>query len=1719
MAQQKSKIDNTPISQNISWNIINSYFRDNPYNLVAHHLDSYNAFIETGIQRVFRENNPIRFIEEQQTGKKKRKQCFLYMGGKNADKIYFENPILPGKAKNAESGIGEDTPENLLYPNYARLNNLTYGVNVFYDVDIEYLYYAENDKEIKYTSNVERIKLGTIPIMLHSNICILRNMPREARYNMGECRNDTGGYFIINGKEKVVVCQERFADNMIYTKKHPNNQQHIDYSYSCEIRCVSEDSSKPIRYTSVRISRFNPIKKSSDSDDEDSDEGSKETNQELNDLIGKIVVDVPNIKRPVPLFILMRALGVISDKEIIRMCVWDLDNTDMVNALLPSITDNNHIYTQTIALEYLTSFTKYQTSKSYLMNVLMNFFLPHIGEDNYYTKARFIGYMVNRILRVSMGKDHATDRDNYTFKRVETSGSMLYDVFREYYLLQKTNIGTQINKIYNGNFTTYGNNEHFTELVHNNTADIFKENIVHDGLKKAFMGSWGASPETKRVGVIQDLLILSWFSKTSHIRKINLGGNPVAKIVAPHLLHNSQWGIIDPVDTPDGGNVGFHKHMAISAAISLHSSPKLLIEWLIKDPVIEFISFEQSSDSQIANLTKLFVNGNWIGMTPHPINTLIWTRLCRRNGLLPNKCSISFDFSNNTLYYYTDSGRLTRPIFYCVNGKPSYEMLYSNANIDKNTISDKISEMKWDSLVAGFGEKDIHDLNSVHNIEDLYPSLKNNSLAEIRIFLTKNAGIIEYIDTAEEGGTLISMNSAQLTHIDQNKKDKEQDELSELKKYTHLEIDPSLIFGILGNSVIFPEHNQFPRNLFSCGQSKQASSVYNSNFTRRFDTSVVVLNNGQTPLIKSRYLKYMNNEEHPYGVNTIVAIMSLTGYNVEDAILANAGSVQRGLFRTTYLKTYVVRESSETVEDSTINSIISNIGDREQPEKLKPNYDYSQLDSNGLVREGTAIHEKLILAGKSTSSSEDPDNWTDSSVGAKKGQGGYVDKVYVTSAPDGFRTGKIRIRDERTPAIGDKMASRAGQKGTLGIIIPEENMPFTADGIRPDLIINPHAIPSRMTIGQLIECLFGKVCAEYGTYGDCTAFANKGSGYDVYSKILPKMGFHGSGTQVLYDGITGTQLNANIFIGPTYYMRLKHMVADKINYRAKGPVNVLTRQSVHGRANDGGLRIGEMERDSIIAHGACQFLNDSFLTRGDEYLLAVCNHTGSIAIYNPKKDIYLSPFIDGPLMFHMSEEDIYKSYVDMKSIHGRSFSIVRVPYAFKLLIHELQVMNVQMRIVTEDNIDQMMNLSYQSNNIDKLLHLSDSTDLKETLEEYAKEMANKIKTNSNTLLSYKKHIYGDGEKCMSNKLISKRAFLFNDLDKNKVKDIQMDTVAGFSVTDAHAANKMTELLLQHVGDNTDLTILDGMACVGGNTRSFAAAPNNGEYSIFKRGFSNVIANELDPDRKQMLEHNIKTVYKRKNVKFYSQDIRSLINELAGQYDVLFLDPEWGGTDYKKVKSMRLSIEDTPIEHVVVHAFSISPQLKATGVKLPLNYDHEFFIQTMDKAELDVNMYATNHFTNMSMAVVTRKDSSTKKSTIGGDSTGVIVNRSDLPVFARKSDPKIFDDDELNDMFSHLSAENQASIIQPHLSPTDREVLMKRLYASIEDGRTPIPPTPIYTSEFKNTSDTDLNNPKLDILNIEKSHPEQDTDSSSSSSSSNTNSSSSDGVKKMTITPS
>ena len=1208
------------MNQEIIWKIIDKYFKEDPYSLVKHNLESYNNFFGKELTDIFIQNNPIKILKQQdeKTGEFNLR-CHLYLGGKNGDKIYYGKPI-----------IYDEHRQHYMYPNEARLRNMNYGMTIHYDVEVEHHIVTDKGEILNETIVLEKIYLGKFPIMLHSNYCILKGMTRSLQFYCGECRNDMGGYFIIDGKEKTIVSQEKFADNLLYIRAAKNNMLEssdlIDdkFTHSVEVKSRSEDPSKPVRTTYVRLVAPGP----------------KYMNRQ-------IVVMIPNVRAPIPLFIVMRALGILSDKAIIETCILDINKySDLLEDFRPSIHDCHGIYNQVTALQFIKEYTKEKTIVK-VQDILMNYFIPHIGTNNYSQKALYLGYMTFKLINVAKGIEKPTDRDNFMFKRIETPGVLLNGLFKEYYKMMLQNIYKTIDKEYYYHVNQY-QNEQFLHLVQNNYKMFFRERTVEDGFRKAFKGNWGAQAHTKKLGVIQDLNRLSFNSALSQRRKTNLPLEASAKVVGPRLLHGSQIGYIDPVDTPDGGNVGLHKHLAILTKISTASSGYPTIKWLRQNKLIRYI--QECSPIYLSKHVKVFINGAWIGVTEDPKYLVNIFRKHRRHNILPIWFSISWFIQEFKIDIFTDAGRLLRPIFY-MDGGISLE---NNPDLMKRILDFKFS---WKELI---GETNKETPYSFH------PSLSTDS-----------AAIIDYIDTNEEANTLIAFEKEQLGI-----------------RHTHLEIHASLMLGVMGNQIIYPANNQLPRDLFSCGQSKQAVSLYSSNYQVRIDKSALVLNYGQLPLVKSRYLQYINHEEHPYGENVIVAIGVYGSYNVEDSILFNKGSIDRGMFRTTYFNAYEAREESSQVSGSVIDTRFTNVENEPNVAKLKAGYDYSHLDKSGLIKKDTYIDEKTILIGKVVASSEESEMSIDDSVGSKKGQIGYIDKTFITDGEEGFRIAKVRVRNERIPAIGDKFCSRCGQKGTIGRIIPEEDMPFTEDGLRPDIIVNPHAFPSRMTIGQLVETLSGILGCEMGAFGDCTAFLNKGSKHKLFGELLTYFGYNHTGNQILYSGESGIQIESTFYIGPTYYMRLKHMVKDKINYRARGPRTALTRQTVQGRANDGGLRIGEMERDGVLGHGMSYFLNESLMVRGDEYYMAICNNSGMIAIYNQTKDIFLSPMIDGPIRFSDTIPPFEAGSLYNISKYGKNFSIIRIPYTFKLLIHELAAMGVWLRLITEDNIDQLDNMNF-----------------------------------------------------------------------------------------------------------------------------------------------------------------------------------------------------------------------------------------------------------------------------------------------------------------------------------------------------------------------------------------------------------------------------------------
>ena len=687
-----------------------------------------------------------------------------------------------------------------------------------------------------------------------------------------------------------------------------------------------------------------------------------------------------------------------------------------------------------------------------------------------------------------------------------------------------------------------------------------------------------------------------------------------------------------PVESPEGQSIGIVKNISFMAHITIPTTSTALYDFIL--PQITQIS-DETVDTLLPTSTffkkvKVFINGCWVGVTDQPMKLYNDIKDKKYRGIINIYTSIVFDFKLLEIRICNDGGRLTRPVLRVKNNRVilTHEIL---SKLEKKEIG-------WNDLLTNCRISD---------------------------------SVLEYIDVEEQCHSIIAMKSKE--HYLQN--------ITAKINYTHCEIHPSTIFGILASCIPFPENNQAPRNTYQTCQAKQAIGVYSLNFDKRMDKTAHVLTYPSKPLVETRLLNFIKLNNVPSGHQIHVAIMTYTGYNQEDSILINKGSVDRGLFMETMYHT-----EKDTDENIIRDEIIRCKPDPEKTKGIKfGNYD--KLDENGFVPENTFIKNRDVIIAKIVPIKENrndptkPIKYEDQSKIYKTEEDTYIDKNYTGRNGDGYNQAKVRLRTLRKPVIGDKFSSKAGQKSTVGLIVEEQNMPFTKNGLRPDIILNPHAIPSRMTIAQLKETIMGKVLLELGLFGDGTSFGNMS--IRTIINELQRVGYESYGNEVMYDGFTGEQLEANIFIGPTYYMRLKHMVNDKVHSRSTGAVTGLTRQACEGRSINGGLRVGEMEKDAILSHGMSNFLRDRFYNCADKFEIYVCNKCGLQSIYNDGSALKSGIGREGGKGSKNRYGSDMNIHLCKTCSNTTDFSKVQIPFACKLLFQELQAINVVPRIITE----------------------------------------------------------------------------------------------------------------------------------------------------------------------------------------------------------------------------------------------------------------------------------------------------------------------------------------------------------------------------------------------------------------------------------------------------
>jgi len=1081
------------------WAIIGAYFKNQHLKrLVRHQIESYNDFVNNQIQKTIEMFNPVSVASEHDYCKKSRKN-------KLEMEITFDKFNLYRPQIHENNGATK-----IMFPHDARSRNFTYASTMTIDINIRYIIRTGENLENTQThyKSIPKVHIGKLPIMLKSSICVLNQYTHINNNVSGECKHDAGGYFIINGSEKTVLGQERAAENRVYcfnTSKNNNK-----WSWTAEIKSVPTAKCISPKQINVMISSKN------------------------NGFGNPIYVQIPRIKQPVPLFVVFRALGIISDKEICQHILLDIEQDgQIIDSLQASIIDANTSMTQEDAMRIITTnvmFTPMNMDKEagalkkrgFAQDVLNNDLFPHC--HNMTQKIYFLGYMVNRLIKSSLDISKQDDRDSYVNKRVDLTGALLNNLFRNYFNKLVKDMSKQIVKEINtGSWRS--TDDHMSIVNKTNIYKIIKSTTIENGIKRALStGDFGIkNVNSNKVGVAQVLNRLTYVSSLSHLRRINTPVDKSGKLIAPRKLHNTTWGFLCVAETPEGGSVGVVKNISYMTHITTPSNSESLHQH-----VEPFISrMDRGSPKDMYSNIKVFVNGAWLGNTTEPIELYNAFKEKKSKGIINIYTSIVFDIKNKEIRICNDAGRLTRPVLRVKNNKIFItDKIISELNAGNLTWDDLLTDTKIDEAV------------------------------------------LEYIDPEEQNFSMISMKPADLA----NKAD-----TNYIYKYTHCEIHPSTIFGILASCIPFPEHNQSPRNTYQCAMGKQAMGMYVTNYQNRMDKTAYVLTYPSRPLVDTRVMGMIKLDQIPSGSAVIVAIMTYSGYNQEDSILVNKGSIDRGLFNATIYHT-------EKDEDKKIN------GDEEirckpDPSKTKGmkfgNYD--KVNNKGLVPENTFIENRDIIIAKVVPIKENRNDHTklikyeDHSKIHRTTEESYIDKNFIDRNGDGYCIAKVRIRTSRKPVIGDKLSSRHGQKGTVGNIIPEKDMPFTANGMRPDIIINPHAIPSRMTIGQLKETLLGKVLVQLGLFGDGTSFGELA--VDDIRKELLKVGHECHGNEILYNGMTGEQIESEIFIGPAFYQRLKHMVNDKQHSRSIGPMVNLTRQPAEGRSRDGGLRFGEMERD------------------------------------------------------------------------------------------------------------------------------------------------------------------------------------------------------------------------------------------------------------------------------------------------------------------------------------------------------------------------------------------------------------------------------------------------------------------------------------------------------------------------------------------------------------
>lgn len=1055
------------------------------HSLVESNIKSFNDFIENRMQEIVTE---------------------LSDGLPNEDFEIKLGKIRVGKPNMIESD-GSSRP---ITPAEARLRKLTYSAPIWIEMTINYAGQIET----------EEVQLGRIPVIVKSKICNLSGMSEEDLIKNYIDPKDYGGYFLINGNERVMVMAEDLASNQTFVEWQKIKSRLI-------LRLFSQRGAYKIPVNLV----------------ENTD--------------GILEVSFSRF-RDIPAIVLLKALGMTSDADIAKLVGKQTDS------LVVNLYEYADVGNVNDALMWIAEKTSLQgTNKEMLDRVkqrMDSYLLPHIGLDKAarLEKARTLCKFIKQFYIAKENPSEAmTDKDHYANKRVRLSGDLMSDLFR-------VNINILLREVQHTLQKTVKRRKFYS------IKTIAKSSLFTHRVESAIAtGSWIG----ERKGVTQNMDKNNSFAIMSQLQRVtsNLPGEQ--ENLAARTVHPTHYGRFCPIETPEGTEIGLRKNLALLARISTRTT-------MDQDSVLKVL---KNIGMQQEGKFDVFYNGRFIGATDEVGVFVKSVKIERRSGRLPIEMSVRFDKFLETVFISSEIGRVIRPLI---------------------VVEDGVSMLKEEHLKL----------------------IKEGSLTWRNLF---EKGILEYLDAAEEDDCLVSLDENNLT-----------------KDHTHLEIDKMDIFGVSVSLIPFGDHNP-PARIVKGGSRayRQGLGIYAGNFPVRIDTDVSILHYAQKPLVRS--FTYDTLNVHPVGQNVVLAVMPYEGYNIEDATVMNKGSIDRGFGRSSRFKPHI--------------SVELNYAGGLQDEICIPDKDvagykveehYRFLEDDGIIFPEAEIIEGDVIIGKvsppkflSEAREISIQLKKENSTIMKQEEKGTVDAVFITHDKEGNKIVQVRMRELRIPEIGDKFSVPHGQKGVIGMIAPEQDIPFTVSGIKPDIMFNPHGIPSRMTVGYLMDILGGKVAALSGRVVDASAFS--GETIDSLENNLKKLGFRESGKEIMYNGISGQRMPVKIFIGSMFYLKLKYMVADKLHARASGKIALLTRQPIAGRARGGALRLGEMEQEALVGHGAALLLKERY--DSDKVVLNICSKCGAIVI----------------------DDQIHNKKV-CSLCHSNQVEPVEVSYAFKLLVEELQ---------------------------------------------------------------------------------------------------------------------------------------------------------------------------------------------------------------------------------------------------------------------------------------------------------------------------------------------------------------------------------------------------------------------------------------------------------------